>query len=127
MTINKAIKIADTLRPNAIERAMKVEWVQELNSQIAEFMGMDVPKIKEEDPANLPNDFLDEDLLLPAPYDSVYYLYLMAMINDGQEETSLYANDMTVFNNAMSQAKAWWRRNNKHPHRRDRVKGVWRH
>lgn len=50
------------------------------------------------------------ELLLPAPYDRVYVLYLCSQIDYYNNETALYGNDKAVYDEAMSEAMAWWRR-----------------
>ena len=52
----------------------------------------------------------DGELLLPAPYDRVYVLYLCSQIDYYNNETALYGNDKAVYDEAMSEAMAWWRR-----------------
>lgn len=53
----------------------------------------------------------DKTLLLPQPYDEVYVLYLVAQIDYYNKETALYANDAAMYDMAMREAQAWWRRN----------------
>ena len=119
MNINEVIERADQLRPNLIEAPRKAEWVYQLEADFAEMMGLDIPREKEYDV----ND--TEELLIGFPRDEVYVLYLCAKIDYAQEETTLYANDMTAANSMISDATAWWRRHNK-PLKKHRFKGVYR-
>lgn len=61
------------------------------------------------------NTWPEEDaaLLTPAPYDGIYPMYLVAMIDYYNQESALYQNDMVLFNEAMAAARAWWRRNHR--------------
>lgn len=61
------------------------------------------------------NDWPEQDprLLMSSPHDNIYPLYLVAMIDYYNQESTLYANYMTIYNAAMTVARAWWRRNNK--------------
>ena len=81
----------------------------ELEGEFAEMMGVKVP-----DNAWLQGGD-DVELLMSHPHDGVYALYLCAMIDNANQETALYANDMTVANEAIAAAKAWWRRHNAPP------------
>lgn len=106
MTVKEAIIRADDLRPNAISEQTKAAWLYEVEGELAEMMGIDPPE----------NQWPETDatLLMPYPKDGVYALYLCAMIDNANEETALYANDMVVAQNAMNEARAWWWRNNGH-------------
>jgi len=101
--LKEAIKRADALRPNVIPEEQKAAWIYELEGKLAEMRGQKPPA------KTWPDDC---DLAMPHPCDNVYELYLCAMICFANQETAQYANDMVVFNAAMSEARAWWRRNN---------------
>lgn len=103
MKLLEAIARADLLRPNAIDNSIKASWVYELEGDIAECMDVEYPVNP------YPKDS-EEDLLMPYPKDNIYALYLCAMIDNAVEDTQLYMNDMVVANNAIDEAKAWWRR-----------------
>jgi len=114
MKIKEAISKADEIRPNALSDETKARWVMELNGRYAEMMSTAAP-------ANLwPSDIT---LLMPYPHDNVYVLYLCAMIDNTNEETALYANDMAVFNQADVEARQWWWRNYSQPVQPE-LKGV---
>lgn len=116
MTIQEAINKANELRPNPISADTKVDYLNELNAQIAETMGVDMPdKLTAQS---------TEDLLMPYPYEQVYVLYLTAMIDNAQEEFALFNNDMVLFNQAMHEALAWWRRHHK-KESINAIRGVW--
>ncbi len=112
MRLKEAIKRADALRPNVISEEQKAAWIYELEGKLAE-MRHAPPPIK-----TWPND---APLAIPPPCDNVYELYLCAMICFANQETAQYANDMAVFNAAVSEARAWWRR-----HHRPHQVGNWR-
>lgn len=102
MKINAAMVRVDRLRPNAIDQEQKVAWIMELEGKLAETMGVTPPVQKWPE--------ADMELLMPAPYDNIYELYLCAMIDAANMETALYENDYTIFNAAWNEARAWWRR-----------------
>ena len=112
MTTREAIRRADLLRPNILEDEQKAAWLYDLDGQIAETMETDVP-------TNVWPE--DAELLMPAPHDGIYELYLVSMIDYYHQETEQYENDRTVFNTALAEAKAWWRR-----HHRPASRGNWR-
>ena len=110
MKVSEAIAKADAMRPNAIDEIEKARWVMALEGDMCETWEKPLPK--EEDLYD-PN----YELIVPFPKDECYPLYLCAMIDNAHEETTLYANDMTVANGDIAEAKAWYRRHNriKHP------------
>lgn len=104
MTVTGTISKADELRMNTISDEQKAEWVMGLDKEIAERMGT---AYRVHDwPAG------DGELLLPSPYDRVYVLYLCSQIDYYNNETALYGNDKAVYDESLSEALAWWRREN---------------
>ena len=107
MTYKDAIAKADSFRPNTLDEKEKYEWLHELDADIAETMELsEIPE----------NPFPgNAELLMPDPHDNIYVLYLAARIDYFNEELDLYGNDMQFANQAVNEAKAWWRRHH-HPH-----------
>ena len=112
MKVSEAISRADNLRDNVLTDEQKAAWLFNLDGEIAGIMETDVPV------NNWPDD---AQLLMPAPHDDIYPLYLVAMIDYYSQESGLYQNDMQIFNAAMGEARAWWRRNH-----RPQKKEYWR-
>jgi hypothetical protein len=113
MHLLQAIEHADAVRINSIDDARKASIVIELEGEIAELMGEDAPV----------NPYpSDAELLMPAPRDNIYELYLMAMIDLENEDTQLFQNDYAAAQSAIADAKAWWRRH----HRQDNSKNYYR-
>lgn len=108
MKILEAIMRADSLRPNTLREYQKYAWASDLDGQIAEMMGLDAPA------STFPED---RELLMPPPYEEIYQLYLVAKIDYYNNEIDMYTNDLMVYEEMLAEAKAWWRRNNKPPHR----------
>ena len=102
MTVTDTLSQADELRLNTISDEQKAAWVMGLDQQIGE--RIDMASYVHNWPAD------DGELLLPAPYDRVYVLYLCSQIDYYNNETALYGNDKAVYDEAMSEAMAWWRR-----------------
>ena len=112
MTIFEAITRANTLRANTLGDAQKYAWLNDLDGQIAEMMGLDAPA------STFPDD---RELLMPPPHEEIYQLYLVAKIDYYNNEIDMYTNDLMVYGEMLAEAKAWWRRNNKPPQR-----GSWK-
>ncbi|MBQ6552429.1 MAG: hypothetical protein IJL83_02265 [Clostridia bacterium] len=115
MKLLDAIAKANELRPNTIRDEFKAQWVRELECEVAEMIGAEMPVF------DYPKD---TELLMPAPHEYIYVYRLCAMIDQANEDTSLYANDMTVANNAFVAACAWWRRGHTPPDVK-RIRGLW--
>lgn len=103
MNLLKSIARADSVRPNAIDNDLKADWIMELEAEIAECMDAELPE------NTFPNDM---ELLMPYPHDNIYYLFLCAKIDFAMEDTESYVNDMAAANQAIDEAKKWWRRHN---------------
>ena len=112
MKLKEAIKRADEMRPNAISDELKANWVQAVEGGIAELMGAILPE------QTFPRD---KELLMPAPFDEVYCLYVCAMIDHVQQDSEMYYNDMTLYNALMQDARAYYRR-----HNTPKASGNWR-
>ncbi len=108
MKLSIAMARADALRPNTISEEQKAAWVQALDAQLAEMMDVQAPE------DGWP---VDRELLMPAPHEEIYPLYLVSRIDYHNEEMDLYANDMLIYNAALAEAQAWWRRNHRPPYR----------
>lgn len=102
MTVKEAIKRADALRLNTVSEEQKAAWVSDLDGQLAEMFGIEPPA------NNWPEE--DRTLLMPSPHEEIYQLYLICKIDYYNQEMSLYANDMAIYNAALNEAAAWYRR-----------------
>lgn len=103
MRLREVLKRADELRPNALSDDLKASYVLEVEAIICDMKQVDMPENK------FPQD---QELLMEYPYDNIYELYLAAKIDFANEEYAMYSNDMTLYNDALSKARAWYRRNN---------------
>lgn len=104
MTVTETISKADELRMNTISDEQKAAWVMGLDKEIGERL------CTESRVHDWPTG--DGELLVPSPYDRVYVLYLCSQIDYYNNETALYGNDKAVYDEALGEAMAWWRRNN---------------
>lgn len=112
MTVKETITRADALRMNTISEEQKAAWVSDLDGQLAEMFGVDPPV----------NEWpKDRELMMPAPHEEIYQLYLICKIDYYNQEMKMYANDLAIYNAALAEAQAWYRR-----HHRARCDGNWR-
>ncbi len=116
MTINEAIVAVDGQKPNAYDENTKAAWISQLDGRIfLEVMHgrMVCPccgqPITTWAGYTFPEDG-DRPLLAAAPYDNLYVLYLMAMIDFANREYGNYQNSMTMFNTAYGEFAAQWQR-----------------
>ena len=112
MKIVDAISRVDALKPNQYPPEDKVYWLSKLdgqiyeeiikkheNSPIAEFTGYDNE-----------TDINTQELLVPAPYDDLYPLWLEARIDYSNAEYGKYNNSITMFNVAYSNFANYYNR-----------------
>ena len=109
MTIDDAIRQADALKPNAVRRAAKVEWLDRVEravkagvidlhegSDAVEFAGYGTLT---------PGDTV---LLAPEPHAQLYVYWLCCQIDLALNELERYTNSMILYNNAYIQYARWY-------------------
>ena len=112
MTIIEAINQIDAIKPNSFEQIEKIKWLSVLDGRIKEEIidthegaeGVVFNGYSEDTP-------LDTKLLIPAPYDEVYLLWLEARIDHANNEYGKYNNSSVMFNNAYSEFWRYYNRN----------------
>ena len=130
MKLKEAISKADELRLNTLSDEQKVDFLRRLDGELLEMFAADEKPLPVEEPAEdeeptpqwpVDNVWPEEDpeLLMPFPHDDIYPLYLCAQIDFYNMEEDRYQNDMAIFNTAMADARAWWRRNHRPWRRRN--------
>ena len=92
MTPNKAIEIVDRLKPNSYSEEDKLRWINELDGMVQRLV-IQTDEIKE---YSYPDD-MDTELLVPAPFDDVYTLFLEAKIDYYNREYANYNNSAMMF------------------------------
>lgn len=124
MTIREAINRADTIRPNQYTDEIKIQWLSELDERIFN----DIISTHEDNPYI---DTIDEDrntvkgivfpytddsisLIASSPYDVLYSSYLVAMIDEANEETTRYTNSSIKYNVQYQDYAKWYNRNHLH-------------
>lgn len=101
-TMNEVVAYVDQLKPNIYTDEVKYRWMDTLDGLIAREV------LNEEAPArNLPED-ADLPLLVEAPFDDMYGLYVAAMIDFYNREYDHYNNSVMLFNERLEQFKGWY-------------------
>lgn len=105
MTGTQIIELVDLKEPNSYTADEKVSWLSNLDGKIFEDVLKKYTEFDLED-AFTPYTDGSEDLLIGAPYgEDIYIHYLIAMIAQGNAETSRYNQQIALYNAAYSQ---WW-------------------
>lgn len=110
MTPRKAIQRADEAKPNAFPEEAKFEWLMALEGRIAADVLLATPEeLKHVMQVSYP-DGMDEELLVKAPHDELYTLYLKAKIDAENGEYSRYADSVQLYNEAYGNFVRYWGR-----------------
>ena len=113
MTIIEAINQIDAIKPNSFEQIEKIKWLSVLDGRVKKEIidthegaeGVVFNGYSEDTP-------LDTKLLIPAPYDEVYLLWLEARIDHANNEYGKYNNSSIMFNNSYMEYWRYYNRNN---------------
>lgn len=101
-TMNEVIARVDAVRPNVYPNDTKYRWINNLDGLVArEVLNDDAPEYL------LPDDG-DTPLLVGHPFDDIYDLYVMAMIELFNKEYEHYNNAVMVFQERYTQYKTWY-------------------
>lgn len=107
MTIIEAINAVDALKPNSYEQIEKIKWLSTLDGVIKR----EIIDTHEGADDVVFNGYsgetpLEKKLLIEAPYDEVYIMWLQAQIDYANQEFGKYNNSMMMYNNSYN---AFWR------------------
>lgn len=106
MTPESCMTLADSITPNRISAALKRRWLAELEGHI-------LVCIQNHDPEALDIRGEEEEALYlsaPFPFDRMYYLYLLAMIDFYNGDVSRYEESASLFNDALDEYAKWCKR-----------------
>ena len=101
MTMNQVIEYVDGVKPNVYTDEDKYRWINTLEGMLSAEVFMDQEPLRYE----IPQD-ADRELRVGHPYEEVYALYVMAMIDFHNREYGNYNNTMTMFQARLEQLKA---------------------
>lgn len=111
MTPNKAIEIIDSLRPNSYSEEDKLRWINELDGMVQRLVFQNDEIIQYQY-----SDDMDRELMIPAPFDDSYTLFLEAKIDYYNREYANYNNSATMFEAQFAEFKKAYIR--EHPAKR---------
>ena len=112
MKIIDAINRIDSLKHNTYSQSDKVAWLSEVDCDVAKNViathnGEDIDFTGYDDSTDT-----QTELLIPAPYDKVYLLWMEAWIDYYNGEYEKYNNAMAMFNTAYDGFKNYYNRTN---------------
>ena len=139
MTPEKAIQLADEMKPNMMSQEVKYQFLNEIEGKVfheiimthvhdedAECPHYDPPvpdEAAEEEQGNASEELTEEEteeeepaeeepaeMLAPAPYDMLYVYWLMCQIDHLNQEMDKYNNDRGLFENAWGNFADYWNR-----------------
>lgn len=111
MTIQAAIDLIDSLKPNMFSDQQQVAWLSDLDGMI----WREIIQTHEGAPET-PFTGYDQDtqpdtaLLAPAPYSDVYKHYLASRMDIANRDNNEYAKDMALFATAWQTLCDYWNR-----------------
>lgn len=111
MTIQAAIDLIDSLKPNMFSDQQKVAWLSDLDGMI----WREIIQTHEGAPETTFTGY-DQDtqpdtaLLAPAPYSDVYKHYLASRMDIANRDNNEYAKDMALFTTAWQTLCDYWNR-----------------
>lgn len=112
-TVNKVIERVDSIKPNAYNEETKFKWLSDLDGMVRRLVFEET----EYEPYEYPRD-ADAELLIPAPFEDCYVLYMEAMIDFENREYGNYNNVMLMFNSKFDEYKKAYIREHEPKHYR---------
>ena len=107
MRIREAIEHVDEVKPNAFGDKAKVFWLNALEGRIAADVLLLAPVEVQQLQYRLPED-LETELLVTAPHDDIYTLWLAAKIDEANGEYDRYQNTMQIYNEHYGNFLRWF-------------------
>lgn len=103
-SINEVIERANRVRPDAIDDATKAAWLLDLNEQLYRetVLRHEITEEIPEQPKAYPADG-DMPLLVGAPWDGLYDLYLFSQTDFINRESANYNNSVQAYNAALDE------------------------
>lgn len=107
MKLQAVLDMVGKIKPgNPYDTATKIQWLNELEgdiqSRLLNTAPQEIIQYTEED--------LEETLLIPVPYDKVYWMWVCAMIDFANGEYDKYQNTMQMVNDAYDKYAKWFHR-----------------
>ena len=114
MTLMEAISHVDSIKPNRYTQVEKIKWLSILDGVVKTEI-IDTHEGAEAVTFNGYDDIahLTTTLLIPAPYDDVYYRWLEARIDYANGEYGKFNNSITMYNAAYTAFEKYYNRTHK--------------
>lgn len=97
MTIETFLDLVDGLAPSGVDVSLKLRWLGEIEGRVrVELLGQSpdtLPRFTPETPRST-------ELCVPPPYDRLYWMYYMAMLDYLSGNAVRYENAAALFNEA---------------------------
>ena len=107
MTIETCMNLVDAMRPNGVETAVKLRFLGEIEGKVrVELLGEE-PDGEADFDVETPTE---RELTAPHPYDQLYPLYVMAMLDYVGGNATRYENGAALFNAAYQSYGKWLKR-----------------
>ncbi len=109
MTLEQAIRNADSVKPNAFSDEVKTLWLNECEGMVQTEVML------------IPNEAIveysweadrDRELLVGKPFHKMYAVYIQAMIDFAYGEYDKYTNTIAVFNTYFDEYMRWYAERN---------------
>lgn len=112
MNIQRALDMADQMKPNMMSRQNKIQFLQELDQMIYEELLLTHVHTAEEEV--MPEYDIDTEegteLLAPDRYGMMYVYWIMTRIDQLNQEEEKENNDRARFENKYEEMSDWWTR-----------------
>lgn len=107
MKLKDVLSFVDKMKPgNPYDTSTKIQWLNELEGDIQSKLLKTAPQ----EIIQYTEDHLEETLLIPIPYDKVYWMWVCAMIDFANGEYDRYQNTLQMVNDAYDKYAKWFHR-----------------
>lgn len=106
MKVKEALAWVDEVKPNAFSDGVKIGWI----SRLEETLALEVFLMAPTEAAMLrcTGEDKETELLVDAPYDDLYTLWLAAKIDEANGEYNKYQNTMQTYNEHYANFLRWF-------------------
>ena len=101
MTVKEALQISRAIRPSELDETVLIALLLELEQQLA-------MEVRGEQ--RLPRAVVSTDLEVPAPFDRVYWTYLVAMIDLAAGNVERYRVSDALYRESRDAYARWYQR-----------------
>ena len=112
MTLQEALDYTDAMKPNFMDRQLKVKYLTEIEQLIWAEIIMKHAHTEEQEtkPVYTEETEPGTELMVPDPYSMVYVYWLMSKIDIQNQEDARYNIDRAHFENEYNTMSDWWTR-----------------